>query len=90
MKKSTLTIALAALLVFGVTACDKTVKTEATTEVTTERAGEPDSTIESTTVVEVPESSAPNATEQKEEVTSVKENADGSVTETTKKFEVSK
>ena len=88
--KTTAAIIVAAFMTLGLAACDKTVKTESTTEVTREVPGQPDATSKSEVTVVVPETAAPNAQEQKEEVTVKKESTDGTTTETTKKFEVSK
>ena len=88
--KTTAAIITAALMTLGLAACDKTVKTESTTEVIREVPGQPDATSKSEVTVVVPETAAPNAQEQKEEVTVKKESTDGTTTETTKKFEVSK
>lgn len=88
--KTTAAIITAALMTLGLAACDKTVKTESTTETIREVPGQPDATSKSEVSVVVPETAAPNAQEQKEEVTVKKESTDGTTTETTKKFEVSK
>lgn len=88
--KTTAAIITAALMTLGLAACDKTVKTESTTETIREVPGQPDATSKSEVTVVVPETAAPNAQEQKEEVTVKKESTDGTTTETTKKFEVSK